>query len=117
MELTFNYAGIDYFKVAATMAGISSTGGEVPSSYILKQNYPKPFNPTTVINYQLPASNFASLKIYDVLGNKVATLVNEKQNSGTYSVDWNASNYSGGVYFYKLIAGEFTQTKKMILQK
>ena len=80
-------------------------------------NYPNPFNPKTIINYQLSMFNFISLKVYDILGNEVATLVNERQNAGTYSVEWDASNYPSGVYFYKLQAGEFVETKKMTLIK
>ncbi|MBK7254486.1 MAG: 5'-nucleotidase C-terminal domain-containing protein [Ignavibacteria bacterium] len=85
--------------------------------YELKDNYPNPFNPSTTINYQLAANGFTSLKIYDVLGKEVATLVNEKQDAGTYSVQWNASVYSSGVYFYKLQSNGFVQTKRMILTK
>ncbi len=83
----------------------------------MKDNYPNPFNPSTTINYQLAANGFTSLKIYDVLGKEVATLVNEKQDAGTYSVQWNASVYSSGVYFYKLQSNGFVQTKRMILTK
>ena len=83
----------------------------------LKENYPNPFNPSTTINYELAKSGFTSLKIYDVLGKEIATLVNEKQDAGTYSLQWNASNYSSGVYFYTLQADGFVQTKRMILTK
>jgi hypothetical protein len=88
-----------------------------PGKYSLQQNYPNPFNPSTVISFQLAVSNFVSLKVYDVLGNVVATLVNEKQNEGTYSVDWNASSFPSGIYFYTLNAGEFAETKRMMLLK
>ena len=83
----------------------------------LYQNYPNPFNPSTKISWQSPVSSHQTLKIYDVLGNEVATLVNEYRNAGSYEVDFNASALSSGVYFYKLQAGDFVQTKKMMLVK
>jgi hypothetical protein len=86
-------------------------------SYSLLQNYPNPFNPTTQISYSLPKSGFVSLKVYDVLGREVTTLVNQNQNSGSYNITFNASNLSTGVYFYKLDAGDFLSIKKMLLVK
>ena len=83
----------------------------------LVQNYPNPFNPTTKINYQLAKDENVSLKVYDVLGNEVATLVNSRQSAGTHSVNFNASALSSGVYFYKIVAGNFVDVKKMILLK
>ncbi len=97
--------------------GIQNISTEIPSKYSLSQNYPNPFNPSTVIRFSLPAVSFASLKIYDMLGKEVATLVNEKLAAGTYSVDWNASEFTSGVYFYKLITDKYTETKRMILMK
>ena len=90
---------------------------EIPGSYMLFQNYPNPFNPSTKISWQSPVSGHQTLKVYDVLGNEVATLVNEYRNAGSYEVDFNASSLSSGIYFYKLHAGSFVQTKKMILLK
>jgi len=89
----------------------------IPKEFSLQQNYPNPFNPETVISYQLPANSSVSLKVHDVLGREVSTLVNEIQSAGSYKVNFNASNLSSGIYFYKFQAGEFTQTKKMILVK
>jgi hypothetical protein len=89
----------------------------LPNNFSLSQNYPNPFNPSTKISWQSPVSGHHSLKIYDVLGNEVATLVNEFKNAGRYEVDFNASSLSSGIYFYKLQAGSFIQTKKMILMK
>jgi len=86
-----------------------------PSVFLLAQNYPNPFNPTTTIKYQLPVSSNVTLKIYDVLGNEVATLLNEEKEAGTYEVMFEASNYSSGVYIYRLQAGFFVETKKMVL--
>jgi photosystem II stability/assembly factor-like uncharacterized protein len=99
------------------LIGITNNQNGVPLSYSLSQNYPNPFNPTTKINFSLPKSGAVTLKIYDVLGSEVATLVNSNLKSGSYTVDWNAGGYSSGVYFYRLQAGDFTETKKMILVK
>ncbi|MBZ0204204.1 MAG: T9SS type A sorting domain-containing protein [Ignavibacteria bacterium] len=89
----------------------------IPKSYELSQNYPNPFNPSTTIEYSIPNNAEVTLKIYDILGKEVATLVNEFKSTGTYIVNWNASNYSSGPYFYRLTAGDYTQTKKMFLVK
>jgi len=88
-----------------------------PKQFALEQNYPNPFNPSTTIRYQLPVASEVKLEVYDVLGKKIATLVNERQSAGSYQVVWNASGLSSGTYFYRLQAGTFTQTKKMILVK
>ncbi len=90
---------------------------KAPIEYSLSANYPNPFNPTTVINYQLPVTNYVSLKIYDGIGREVATLVNETKEAGNYEVKFDASKLASGVYFYKLKAGNFTSIKKMILIK
>jgi photosystem II stability/assembly factor-like uncharacterized protein len=90
---------------------------EIPNSFSLSQNYPNPFNPTTIINFHLPVFSNVSLKIYDMLGSEVATLVNEELNSGVYEIEFDGSNYSSGVYFYSLSAGSYIETKKMILLK
>jgi hypothetical protein len=88
-----------------------------PTEYALMQNYPNPFNPTTIIRYQLPTASVVQLEVFDVLGKKVASLVNSKQAAGDYSVLFDASNLSSGVYFYRLQAGNFVQTKKMLFIK
>ena len=90
---------------------------DIPISFNLSQNYPNPFNPSTKINYSIALSSPVILKIYDVLGNEVATLVNEEKPAGSYEVNFNASQLSSGIYFYKLQAGNFISTKKMILLK
>jgi hypothetical protein len=97
--------------------GIKKEQNLTAKEYSLSQNYPNPFNPKTIINFQLPKNNYVTLTIYDILGRKVSILVIEELKAGTYQVDWDASNYTSGVYFYKFIAGEFTETKKMILMK
>ncbi len=99
--------------------GINVISGEVPEGFRLEQNYPNPFNPSTIIRYSLIENGFVTLKVYDVLGNEVATLVNEKQNPGTYSYQLSTVNYqlSSGLYFYKLESGNFTETRSMVLIK
>jgi hypothetical protein len=88
-----------------------------PDEYKLYNNYPNPFNPATILSYSLPQSSFTTLKIYDVIGNEVAVLVNEIQTAGTHQVVFNAVSLPSGVYLYSLQAGSFKQTKKMILMK
>lgn len=83
----------------------------------LIQNYPNPFNPSTSIQFSVGSGQLVTLKVYDVLGNDVATLVNEYRNAGTYEVEFNSAALSSGFYFYKLQAGSFVETKKMILMK
>lgn len=89
----------------------------IPKTLMLYQNYPNPFNPKTTINYELPNNSFVTLKIYDVLGQEKKTLVNETQEAGKYHLQWDASDLPSGVYFYKIQAGEYLETKKFILQK
>ncbi len=89
----------------------------VPSKFDLSQNYPNPFNPSTKINFDMPKDGLVSLKIYDMLGREVATLVNEIRTAGYYTVDFNASSLSSGIYFYRINAGEFTSVKKMVVLK
>ena len=89
----------------------------VVNVYDLKQNYPNPFNPSTTIIYQIPQSSFVTLNIYDVLGNEIETLINEEKQTSTYEITWNAENLPSGVYFYQLKAGDFVETKKMVLMK
>lgn len=89
----------------------------IPVKFSLSQNYPNPFNPSTKINYELPNPSYVTLKIYDMAGKGVAILVNEKKSAGYYTVDFNNSNLSSGVYFYKIDAGEFSATRRMILMK
>jgi len=89
----------------------------LPTVFALEQNYPNPFNPSTKISWQSPVGSMVTLKVYDVLGNEIATLVNEYKSSGKYEVEFNASTLPSGIYFYQLKAGGFVNTKKMILMK
>jgi photosystem II stability/assembly factor-like uncharacterized protein len=99
------------------ITGIQPSQNNIPDRFSLSQNYPNPFNPSTKISYDLPLSGFVKLMIYDVMGKVVQTLVNQKQNAGTYEVNWDASSFPSGVYFYKLQAGDFVETKKLVLIK
>ncbi len=90
---------------------------ELPAGYTLSQNYPNPFNPTTMIKFSVPETGFVTLKVYNTLGQEVATLVNEEKRAGSYEVDFNASNLASGVYMYTLSAGKVTLSKKMLLVK
>ena len=85
--------------------------------YELSQNFPNPFNPLTRINYQLPELSFVTIRVYDVLGNEIAIIVNEEKPAGNHQVEFNATGLSSGIYFYKIKAGDFIQTKKMLLIK
>ncbi len=89
----------------------------IQDTFILKQNYPNPFNPETVISYQLLEFSNVELRVYDILGNKVATLINEEKHPGSYDIIFNASNYPSGVYYYQITIGKFSETRKMILLK
>ena len=97
--------------------GINLISGITPDKFSLSQNYPNPFNPATTISWQLPSADFVRLKIYNSVGYEVETLVNEKQNAGSYSVNFSAASLPSGIYFYKLDTENFSETKKMILVK
>jgi hypothetical protein len=99
--------------------GIANDPGMIPTSYALHQNYPNPFNPETHVSFDLPRSSQVSLKLYNVIGQEVATIVNETLPAGTYTyrVGGERMALTSGVYFYKLSAGDFLQTRKMILMK
>ncbi|MGH2574731.1 MAG: S8 family serine peptidase, partial [Ignavibacteria bacterium] len=100
---------------------VNTTGGistiTIPNKYSLKQNYPNPFNPVTKISYNLPEAGNVKLIVFDILGREVEILINEYKQAGEYTFEFNAHNYSSGVYFYKLEAGEFKDVKKMIIIK
>ncbi len=98
-----------------TVGGIQTV--EIPNYYSLSQNYPNPFNPATQIKYTIPKAGNVVLRVYDVLGKEVKTLVNEKKEVGVYNIDFDASNLSSGIYFYRIEAGDFTAVKKMMLVK
>jgi endo-1,4-beta-xylanase len=111
-----DYSTLANFLTGEVISEVERTG-IVPDEYALSQNYPNPFNPTTAVSYQLSAISVVRLKVYDILGNEVATLVNGERGAGTHRVVWDASGLPSGVYFYRLQAGRFVETKKMILAK
>jgi hypothetical protein len=90
---------------------------EVPREYSLQQNYPNPFNPSTTIRFELPHASRVSLKVYNLLGQEVVTLVDDEMQAGVYEVQFNAASLSSGMYVYRLRAGEYVATKRMILMK
>jgi len=89
----------------------------LPEAFNLKQNYPNPFNPITTIEYQVSNSSLVTIKVYDLIGREVAILVNETKQPGNYQVNFDSGNFASGVYFYKMIAGDFSSVKKMNLLK
>ncbi len=99
------------------ITGTPANVSRVPTKYTLAQNHPNPFNPKTVISYQLAGGSDVELSIYNLLGQKVATLVSERRKAGYHQVEWDASLYASGIYYYKIVAGEFRSVKKMILLK
>ncbi|RPI17625.1 MAG: T9SS C-terminal target domain-containing protein [Ignavibacteriae bacterium] len=117
----FAQHGGGVYKLNITYSVITSNniaGLQLPKEFSLKQNYPNPFNPKTTINYQLAKSNYVKLIIYNVLGREIAVLVDKKQNAGNYEVEWNASSYASGIYFYSLFSDDVKiDTKKMIIIK
>jgi len=115
------YAGTEqqgvFRRPLSELVDVKDSRSSLPKEFSLHQNYPNPFNPTTTINYSIPKSSSVTIKVYDLLGREISTLVNEKKPVGNYSVQFNASKLVSGVYFYRLQAGDFTQTKKLILLK
>ena len=88
-----------------------------PNQFYLYQNFPNPFNPTTTIKYEIPERSFVSIRVFDVLGNEITTLVNEEKPAGGFKVEFNGANLPSGIYFYILTAGEYNSTRKFILLK
>jgi hypothetical protein len=105
--------GADEFLIANSIE--ENENIKIPKDFLLWQNYPNPFNPITTVKYSLPFAEVVQIKIYDVLGNEIAALVNEFKQAGTYEIEFIASDLPSGIYFYKIISGNFSDTKKMIL--
>jgi predicted GH43/DUF377 family glycosyl hydrolase len=130
-DSTYNmlYLGSDFQEYQFGLATISEMGSDtivnaiekdyltIPSNFALGQNYPNPFNPTTTIEFQIPNSEFVTLEIYNILGEKVATLLSAFLLSGSHQYTWNAAEFSSGIYYYQLVAGDYKEVKKMILIK
>lgn len=110
-------AGGYVFRSSNPITSVRNRSNEVPTTFYLSQNYPNPFNPTTSINYSVPNTNFVTLKVYDILGRKIKTLVEEEKSPGNYEVKFNVNNLASGVYIYTISANGFAQSKKMLLMK
>jgi len=100
-----------------SVVSVESISNDIPTEFSLSQNYPNPFNPSTKIKFQNADVKFVSLKVYDLLGREIATLVNEEKPVGIYEVKFDAVGLQSGIYFYRLQAGSFIETKKMLLLK
>ncbi|MGA2625031.1 MAG: T9SS type A sorting domain-containing protein [Bacteroidota bacterium] len=118
-EVDKNGAGSYSSVITVTVSGVSGVGDKrpLPTEFALQQNYPNPFNPMTVVSYQLPVGSYVTLKVYNMLGQEVATLVNGMQEAGYKSVELDASNMPSGLYIYRLTAGTYTSVRKMVLIK
>lgn len=120
----FVWVGLDapsnwrvYYDASNITTSITNNGSNTPGTFALYQNYPNPFNPVTNINFDVPKNGYVTLKVYDILGKEVQTLVSRDLSSGSYTVDFNASKITSGVYFYRLEAGDYVETRKMVLVK
>lgn len=108
--------GVKYGDTSG-VTGINIVSSEIPEAFSLSQNYPNPFNPATKIRFSLPSTSYTKLVVYNLLGAEVAELFNSELQPGTYETVWNAEEYASGIYFYKLTANDFVETKKMVLMK
>ncbi len=109
-----------YYQFGGTdsiLVSVDQVSNDVPSTFSLAQNYPNPFNPSTIVSFSIPNASSVNLKVYNLLGQEVATLVNDKLNAGTYTAQFNATGLASGVYFYRLEAGKFVEQRKMLLLK
>jgi hypothetical protein len=112
-----SYIELPVVNAAADVFSDASGENENPYTFSLRQNYPNPFNPVTMINYELPVKGIVTIRVFDILGREISTLVNEVKDAGRHEVMFDASKLSSGVYFYKIISGSFADTKKMLLVK
>jgi hypothetical protein len=99
------------------VTAVEDKGGQIPNHFALDQNYPNPFNPATTFSFSLPVKSLVTLKVFDALGREVATLASEEMSAGSHTMRWNASSVPSGIYFYRLHAGAFTETKKAVVLK
>ncbi|MCX7878490.1 MAG: T9SS type A sorting domain-containing protein, partial [Ignavibacteria bacterium] len=122
---SYNIDTINFYLVHVNLIGITPISSAIPSFFRLEQNYPNPFNPSTKFKVDIPNESFVNITIYDMLGREVETVINSKLSAGSYSIEWNASKYSSGIYFYRMTAKDtkgnpaqtFNDVKKMILVK
>jgi len=108
--------GVFRAPISALTTGVNEKN-ELPNDFNLSQNYPNPFNPTTTISFSLPSKSYVSLKVFDALGREVSILVSKELTAGTYSQQWNSGSLPSGVYFYRLQAGNYSETRKLVLLK
>lgn len=113
----WSFLYIDDVSLTNQITDVEKEKSPRPINFELEQNYPNPFNPSTTITFALPSQSFVSLKVFDLIGREVATLVSEELTAGYHSRNWNAESVSGGIYFYRVRAGNFTETKKLLLVK
>lgn len=106
-----------YKSTISSLTAVHNSTSELPGNFSLYQNYPNPFNPSTKIKFDIPKSGFVTLTVYDATGRQVAQLVNENLSPGSYSAEFRADGLTSGIYFYKLITGEYSTTRKMVLVK
>jgi hypothetical protein len=120
------HSSIAGLTASYTATGIvKSSGASLPTTFALNQNYPNPFNPSTIISFQIPVASHVTLKVYDILGRELTTLIDETQTAGSHSITFNAAKYASGVYFYRLAANaassgqtvSYTAVKKLLLLK
>jgi hypothetical protein len=110
--------GLSVFREdGVILSDVKKDNSSIPETFSLSQNYPNPFNPSTTISYSIPESRIVTLKIYDMLGKEVTSLLNEYKEAGTHSLQFNASSLSSGIYIYTIQAGEFRDSKKLVLLK
>jgi len=118
IERFYGYMNFDFMEVTIENVTVSNEGeSDIPSEVVLNQNYPNPFNPSTTINYSIAKASNVQLSVYNLIGQRVATLVDKRQSAGSHSIEWNASSVSSGIYFYKIVVGQNVLSKKMVLIK
>ncbi|MDP3831725.1 MAG: T9SS type A sorting domain-containing protein, partial [Ignavibacteriaceae bacterium] len=116
MKTIKGFSIFDTLKVMSIPVNINDVES-IPNDYSLSQNYPNPFNPITKINYTIPQTGLVTIKVFDILGKEITTLVNEEKKSGNHKIEFNGSKLSSGIYFYQIKSGSFTATKKLVLLK
>jgi hypothetical protein len=111
------YGGVCIRPLLEMITAVKNKQNTLPASFSLQQNYPNPFNPSTTIQYSVPKTSLVTIKVYDILGREVTTLVNVQKSPGNYSVQFSAARYASGIYFYRMQSGTFSETKKLLLLK
>jgi Tol biopolymer transport system component len=117
LAILLGEAGIYRLSIKEILTDVKFSNSNLPVIFSLSQNYPNPFNPTTTVNFSVPKSGFVTIKLYDILGKQVATLINDNKPAGNYSVKFDGSKLVSGVYFYRMETGSFSQSRKLLLLK